>query len=108
MSDSFSDKPFTPRRERERTDDPVEPPPLVRREPGMRINYRRLLAGFAFLFILTGVLLVCFIEGGLLNQRRIGGWYFVDLGEPGHIVGFVFLGLGAVLFVFLFSLEKRQ
>lgn len=108
MSESFSDKPYSSRREPEPNFDRDETPPQLRREPGMRINYRRLLAGFAFLFLLTGTLLLCFIRGGLLNwHRNWDGSTWVGLNEPGHIAGFVFLGLGAVILVFLFSLEKR-
>ena len=109
MSSSFSDKPFPPSREAKHVEEPLDLAPSLQREPGMRLNFRRLLAGFALLFLLTGVLLLCFIEGGLVNQRHGGfGARYIELGDPGHIVGFVFLGLGAVVFVFLFSLEKRQ
>jgi len=108
MSDSFSEKPYSSRREAEPADEPDEPSLQVRREPRMRINYRRLLGGFALLFMLTGALLVCFIRGGLLNwQRNWDGSTWIELNQPGHVAGFVFLGLGAVIVVFLFSLEKR-
>jgi len=111
MSSSFSDKPYPPPRGAEPPPIayPDEPPPAYRHEPGTRLNFRRLLAGMSLLFMLTGTLLVCFIYGGLVNQRHnpFGG-RFVDLREPGHIIGFICLGIGAVGFVFLFSLEKRH
>lgn len=110
MSSSFSDKPYPPPRgpEPPPTAYPDEPLPF-RREPRTRINFRRLLAGLSFLFILLGTLLICFVYGGILNQRHgFAGTRFIDLGEPGHIIGFISLGIGAVGFVILFSLEKRE
>jgi hypothetical protein len=111
MSSSFSDKPYSSRHDPEHALDGEEPaprPPQIRREPGMRINYRRLLAGFASLFIVAGFLLLCFIRGGLANpHRHWDGSSYIELNDLGHIFGFVLLGLGASMFVFLFSLEKR-
>ena len=108
MSSSFSEKPPPPRREPDPEAYPEEPP-LVKREPGVRINWRRLLAGFALLFLLVGAILVCFVRGGLLNpHRHFGMGSVITLDEAGHVVGFVFLGVGAVCFVILFSLEKRH
>ena len=105
---TFSEKPYPPRRETPPEAYPDEPS-LVKREPGLRINWRRMLGGFAFLFLLVGAILVCFVRGGVFNpQRHWDGFTFRTLDEPGHIVGFVFLGVGAVCFVILFSLEKRQ
>ena len=121
MNSSFSDKPFSgppPRREFEEsvpsTEDlrqsPQQTSPWPGRGPRTRLNLRRLLTGFSILFLLAGVLLLCFIPGGFLNQRwqPFTGEHFVTLNEPGHVVGFICLGLGAVGFVFLFSLERRD
>jgi hypothetical protein len=112
MSSSFSDKPYPPPRGPE----PPPPvyadellPPRYQREPGTRLNFRRLLAGMSLLFILLGALLLCFIHGGLLNpQGFLGGPRWIQLDRPGHVAGFICLGIGAVGFVFLFSLEKRK
>jgi hypothetical protein len=110
MSSSFSDKPYPP----PRSDMPPpayhDEPPRFRHEPRTRLNLRRLLAGMSSLLILLGALLICFIHGGLLNQRSepFSGRRWVELNEPGHIIGFISLGIGAVGFVFLFSLEKRE
>ncbi len=75
------------------------------------MNIRRLIGGLSFLFFLVGALLVCFIPGGFLNPipvGAVGDWMAgVWLNRPWHIVGFVFLGVGAVGFVVLYSLEKK-
>src|SRR5262245_52087152 len=108
MTSSFSDKPYSSRPESLRSDDREEPSLTVRREPGLRFNWRRFLIGMAFLLILTGLLLICFIPGGLLNPfRHWDGSVQRPLDLPGHIVGFVLLGVGAVLVVVIFSLERR-
>ena len=111
MSSSFSDKPYPPPRSPE-PPPPVyadEPLPRYQREPGTRLNFHRLLAGMSLLCILVGALLLCFVRGGLLNpQGFLGGPRWIELDRPGHIVGFICLGIGAVGFVFLFSLEKRK
>jgi hypothetical protein len=110
MSSSFSDKPYPPPR------GPEVPPtaypdelPHFRREPRTRFNFRRFIAGMSLLFILLGALLVCFVHGGLVNQRSdITGRRWVDLNTPGHVFGFISLGIGAIGFVLLFSFEKRE
>jgi hypothetical protein len=105
---TFSERPYPPRREPEPEAYPVEAP-LVKREPGLRINWRRMLGGFAFLFLVVGAILVCFVEGGLFNPvRHWDGRTFRNLDGVGHVFGYVFLGVGAACFVFLFSLEKRH
>ncbi|MCI0456402.1 MAG: hypothetical protein L0Z62_05420 [Gemmataceae bacterium] len=73
------------------------------------MNIRRLIGGLSFLFFLVGALLVCFIPGGFLNPHPfLLSWMEgVSLNQPWHIVGFVFLGVGAVGFVVLYSLEKK-
>jgi hypothetical protein len=111
MSSSFSDKPYPPPRgpEPPPTAYPDEPLPPFRRPPRTRLNFRRLLAGMSLLFILLGLLLICFIHGGLLNQRwDFTGRRWIELNDPGHIIGFICIGIGAVGFVLLFSLEKRD
>jgi hypothetical protein len=76
------------------------------------MNIRRLIGGLSFLCFLTGALLVLLVPGGLLNPwqngwPRAGGlWPNITLDQPGHIAGFVLLGIGAVGFVVLFSLNK--
>ncbi len=110
MSSSFSDKPSPIRREPEAGEALYShEPPRLRHEQRVRLNYRRLLAGLSLLFIVTGLLLLCFIHGGLVNQRFdfMSGRRFIALDHAGHIIGFICLGIGAVGFVFLFSLEKR-
>jgi hypothetical protein len=80
------------------------------------MNFKRLIGGLSFLTLFTGVLLLLFIPGGFLNPypqvyvdlvgpRGIlpGG---VSLDQPGHIAGFVLLGVGAVGFVVLWSLKR--
>jgi hypothetical protein len=110
MSSSFSDKPYPPPRAAEPPPAayPDEPPLHFHREPRTRFNFRRFLAGMSVLFILLGLLLICFVHGGLLNQRwDITGRRWVDLNQPGHVFGFISLGVGAIGFVVLFSFEKR-
>ena len=77
------------------------------------MNFRRLIGGLSFLVFLTGALLICFIPGGLLNPLYVGyshqwldGWR--PLNEVGHIIGFVCIGVAAVGFVVLWSLERPQ
>jgi hypothetical protein len=79
------------------------------------MDKKRLLLGFAILFLLAGALLVCLAPGGLLHktsasQGNIMGFEIlgepaVHLGMPGPIAGFVLLGIGAVGLVFRFALK---
>jgi hypothetical protein len=120
MSSSFSDKPYPPPRHPEPpptaypdepppTAYPDDPPPRFRREPGTRFNFRRFLAGMSVLFILLGALLICFVHGGLLNQKwGFNGGRYVDFNHPGGVFGFLSLAVGAIGFVVLFSFEKRR
>jgi hypothetical protein len=72
----------------------------------MRLNVRKLIGGLSLLFLITGALLICFIPGGLFNQIDFGLGRVVVFDRPGHIIGFILMGVGAVGFVVLFSLEK--
>ena len=76
------------------------------------MDWKRLITGLALLTLLTGVLLVCFTTGGLLNRFR--GFQSIDdltghgiyLGFPGPVIGFVLMGIGAVGLVVVFSIKK--
>jgi hypothetical protein len=77
------------------------------------MNIRRLIGSLSFLFFLIGALLVCLVPGGVFNPWPVGYWHSaaghwpgITLDQPGHIIGFVLLGIGAVGFVVLFSLNK--
>ncbi|HYT89864.1 MAG TPA: hypothetical protein VEL76_14235 [Gemmataceae bacterium] len=78
------------------------------------MNWKRLITGLSLLCLLTGVLLICFATGGFLNRTHhpdfgrhdaltING-IFLDM--PGPVAGFVFLGVGAVGLVVVFSMNK--
>jgi hypothetical protein len=107
MSSSFSEKPMP----HAAGGEPLEPhyaEPLPRAvQEAWRINYRKLLGGFCFLFILTGFLLLAFYPGGFLNQWPTPFGSRIELNQAGHVFGFICLGLGAIGIVFLLSLEKR-
>ena len=68
------------------------------------MNFRRLIGGLSTLAMLVGILLVCFIPGGFFNTFH--GLILLD--NVGHVFGFILLGLGAVGFVILWSLEKKS
>jgi hypothetical protein len=74
----------------------------------MRVNVRKLIGGLSLLFVIAGLLLICFIHGGLLNKMNLGWGPVVVLDRPGHIVGFILLAIGAVGFVVLYSLERTN
>jgi len=74
----------------------------------MRLNIRKLIGGISLLFLIAGMLLICFIHGGILNRIDLGWGPIVTLDRPGHIVGFILLSLGAIGFVLLYSLEKTS
>lgn len=68
------------------------------------MNFRRLICGLSALAMLVGLLLICFISGGLVNTLH----GYIALNDVGHVFGFILLGLGAVGFVILWSLEKKS
>jgi hypothetical protein len=70
------------------------------------MNYRRLIGGLSFLIFLTGALLICLLPGGLMNPIYPYGEPWRPLNGVGHILGFVCIGVAAVGFVVLWSLEK--
>jgi hypothetical protein len=113
MSSSFSDKPPpsppVPEQQPPYLDlpppHPRRPDPRLHGEPGVRINPRNLLAGFSTLLLVIGALLVCFVDGGLITR---GLHHVMDLHRPGHVIGYICMALGAIGFVFWFSLETRD
>ena len=70
------------------------------------MDFRRLIGGLSFLFVVTGLLLICLVPGGLYVVGDLGLRYCFD--RPLHIVGFSFLGVGAVGFVVLLSLKNPR
>jgi hypothetical protein len=77
------------------------------RRPGQRaLTLKRVLTAYALYTLLLGGLFLCFGQGGLVNRR---GWnyphYEIRLDMPGPIVGWIFLGIGSVLLVLVWSLK---
>jgi hypothetical protein len=107
MSSPFSDKPYPRPNPPEAA--PVNPEEPRYYSPRRRFNVRRFIGGISLLLFIIGALLLLFIEGGL--ARPIPGLPYsasVRLDRPGHIVGFVLVGLAAMGFILLWSFEKTK
>jgi hypothetical protein len=106
MSSPFSDKPYP--RPNPPAAEPVNYEELrFPSPPRRRFNLRRFLAGISLLLLVIGALLLLFVPGGL--ARPIPGLPYsasVRLDAPGHIVGFILVGLALTGFILLWSFEK--
>lgn len=108
MSSPFSDKPF-PRPQPPEAEPVIPDEPRYFPPPRRRFNVRRFIAGISLMLFIIGALLLLFIPGGL--ARPIPGLPYsasVRLDAPGHIIGFVLVGIAVMGFILLWSFEKTD
>jgi hypothetical protein len=73
-----------------------------------RQRVRRFFVGFALLLLLVGAFLICLTPGGFFNRVHGYGGSGLVLDMPGPVVGFCFLGAGAVALIFAWSITPPR
>jgi hypothetical protein len=73
-----------------------------------RLRVRRFLVSLAMLLFLIAAFLICFMPGGVFNPIPGHGAGGILLDRPGPILGFCFVGAGAITLIVAWSITPPR